>query len=264
MKNLNEVKNYSQENNEQDLYSEEVDKNNIMRKRYITPSEKQVYRKLITLGLVTLIIIIVLFFWGLPVLARLAGVLTILPGSDKSKDKNDVIPPFPPRLEGLPVATNSAQIKLAGFAEADSSVEIFLNGTLAKKLLIGKDGKFEIENFNLTYGENKLALKATDQAGNSSPITEQELAFDNTPPALEISEPTSGTVFYGSQNLVKIAGKTDPQTTVLVGQFWAIVDQDGNFALSYPAQSGENKLEIAAQDEAGNQTKKSLTVFYQP
>lgn len=264
MKNLNEVKNYSQENNEQDLYSLETNKSSLMRKRYITPSEKQVYRKLITLGIVTFIIIVVLFFWGLPILARLAGVLTFLPGSDKSKDINDVIPPFPPRLEELPVATNSAQIKLTGFAEPDSSLEIFLNGTLAKKLLIGKEGKFEIENFNLTYGENKLQLKATDQAGNSSPITEQGLTYDNTPPALEISEPAPGTVFYGSQNLVKIAGKTDPQTTILVGQFWAIVDQEGNFSLSYPAQSGENKLEIAAQDEAGNQTKKSLTIFYQP
>lgn len=264
MNKPNEEKNYPNDFNEQNLSSIEPNANNKMRRSYISAAEKQVYRKLLTLGVVTLIILVVLFFWGLPILARLAGVLTFLPGGDDGKNKNDVIPPFPPRLEGLLIATNSAQIKLTGFAEPESTVEIFLNGALAKKLLIDKEGKFEIENFNLTYGENKLQLKATDQAGNISPLTEQQILFDNTSPALEISEPTSGTVFYGSQNLVKIAGKTDPQTTVLVNSFWAIVDQEGNFSLSYPAQSGENKLEITAQDVAGNQTKKSLTVFYSP
>lgn len=262
MENLNGDKNYPKEIGEQKLYSFEPEKEFNMARRYVTQAEKQVYRKLAILGITTGIILVVLFFWGLPILARLAGVLTFLPGGDSSKNTGDVIPPFPPRLEGIPVATNSAQIKLTGFSEPESNVEIFLNGALAKKLSVDASGRFEIENFSLTYGTNKLQLKALDKAQNTSPQAVVEILFDNTSPSLEISEPATGTVFFGQSNLVKIAGKTDPETTVLVGGFWAIVDAEGNFSLSYPAASGENKLEVVAQDTAGNQTKKNLVIYF--
>lgn len=264
MESLNEDKNYSGEINEQNLSPIESKTGNVMPKKYITSQEKQIYQKLVVLGITSLAILVVLFFWGLPVLAKLAGILTFLPGREEFKNGTDVIPPFPPRLEGIPAATNSAQIKLTGFAESQSTLEIFLNGTLAQKLLIDAGGKFEVENFNLSYGENKLQLKSTDEGGNSSPITEQQVLFDNTPPILEVSEPANATVFFGQVNLVRISGKTDPGTTILVNGFWAIVDQEGKFSLQYPVQIGENRLEITSQDTAGNQTKKSLTIYYNP
>lgn len=264
MNEINENKNYSEAINEQNISSNEAKKGVVMTRKYIVTHEKQVYQRLAILGVTTLVILVILFFWGLPVLARFAGILTFFTSRDELRSGGDVVPPFPPRLEGIPTATNSAQIKLVGFAESGSTLEIFLNGALAQKLLIDANGKFDIDNFNLTYGENKLQLKATDRAGNSSSISEQLIVFDNTPPNLELSEPKSGSVFFGQNNLIKIAGKTDPATTVLVSGFWAIVDQEGKFTLPYPAQPGENNLEIIAQDAAGNQTKQNLIIYYNP
>jgi len=264
MPNLNENKNYLQEFKEQKLYPFKPRESFNMARRYVTQAEKQVYKKLVILGVTTLFILVVLFFWGLPILARLTSILTFLPGGESSKNTGDVIPPFPPRLEGVPTATNSAQIKLTGFSEPESNIEIFLNGNEAAKLSADETGKFEIENFSLTYGTNKLQLKATDKAQNKSPQALYEILFDNTPPTLEVSEPAAGTVFFGQSNLVKIAGKTDTETAVLVNGFWAIVDAEGSFTLSYPATSGENKLEVVAQDAAGNQTKRNLVIYFNP
>jgi len=228
--------------------------------------EKIIYRRLLIIGGVIVLIVISLLFWGIQILVRLAEFLDVLWGASSVPTvSQDVIPPFTPILEGIPTATNSARLPFKGVAEAGSSVEIFLNGELKKKLLVGLDGNFAVEDLNLVEGENRIEVRASDSAGNISPLSSPSVViFDKTPPPLEVIEPQDKSVFAGDKKEIKVVGQTEPQATVTVNGYWAIIDQDGKFTYNLSLNQGENKISVITQDIAGNKTERNLTVFYNP
>jgi hypothetical protein len=240
------------------------------RQRRLVPSFKEqeqiIYRRLLIIGGIIVLVIVVLLFWGLQIFVRLAEFLGVFWGASSVPTvSQDVIPPFTPILEGIPTATNSAKLPFKGVAEAGSSVEIFLNGELQKKLLVEQDGNFSIEDLSLNEGENKIEVRSSDSAGNVSPLSSPSVViFDKTFPPLEVSEPQDRSVFVGDKKEIKVTGQTEPQTTVTVNGFWAIIDQDGKFSYSLTLNQGENKITIVAQDIAGNKTEKEKTIFYNP
>lgn len=240
----------------------------VKRRRKIVPSLKEqeqvVYRRILIIATIIVFVIVVFLFWGLQIFVRLAEFLGIFWGANSVPNvSQDVIPPFTPILDGIPTATNSAKLSFKGVAEAGSSVEIFLNGELKKKLLVGPDGNFVVEDVNLNEGENRIEVRASDSAGNTSPLSSPSVViFDKTPPPLEVVEPKDKTVFVGDKNEISVVGQTEPQVTITVNGFWAITDQDGKFSYSINLTEGENKITVVAQDIAGNKTEKEKVVFY--
>lgn len=214
-------------------------------------------------GILTIILLLLLIFWGIPTLIRMAIFLGNIRGSSLPVETEDTLPPTPPALSPLPSATNSAKVNLRGFAEAGSTVEIFLNNISERKLIAEKNGTFVASEITLNSGRNEIAAEATDNAGNTSQKSGKIVIFyDITPPELTISEPADRSYFSGMENQIKIVGKTEEDITVTVNDRFVIVGSEGNFEFVFTLSDGENLIRIVATDQAGNKTEKELTVSY--
>lgn len=226
--------------------------------------EKRNLRKAIWLAIGTVVLIVFVVVIGVPALVRLVTWI----GESKSagvKDKNDLIPPSPPRIITSWDATNSALMTVTGFAEPKASVYLTLNAESKGDHKTGDDGQFVFENIALSEGENKLIAVAIDEAGNQSqPSRTVSVIYSKKEPKLDIESPTNSQEFSGSKNQIEIKGVTDPESRVTVNGRILIVGSDGKFTSFYSLSNGENKLEFIATNRAGNQTKKELTVTYAP
>jgi hypothetical protein len=231
--------------------------------KILAQQEREVYKRLLVVLSIVVIVIFIIFFWGFQILVKFADFLTWVQGSNQTSSTQSTIPPASPDLDSLPPATNSAQIKITGTAESGSELEIFINNNSRERLLVGADGKFKVENFTLQEGKNDIQAFVTNKSGvKSQPSPLIEIIFDKTKPSLEISKPNNGDTITGSSNRIEIEGQTDPDNSVTVNGYWAIVDQEGKFTYNYSLSDGENKLTIEASDIAGNKTVATRKVFY--
>jgi len=80
-------------------------------------------------------------------------------------------------------------------------------------------------------------------------------AFLNPP--LEITSPKTGTVLSSQ---IKVAGKTDPNTTVYVDKDAVAVDQDGNFQKVINVFPGKTTITVEAVNKFSKQTQKSVQI----
>jgi bacillopeptidase F len=225
--------------------------------------EKRAYQRLFLSILATITIILMVIFLGIPALVKFSIFIGGIKGGPETTQ--DTTKPFPPILESPGEATNSATITISGYAEPESTLEVFLNARSFKKILVGGDGQFSIASIILTEGENKITGKATDQAGNTS--TESQavtITYKKTQPKLELSKPADNENFNGDNKEAEVSGLTDPGNNLTVSGRFVRVRPDGSFSYSYPLVTGENLLKIVATDIAGNQTTVERKVNYSP
>jgi bacillopeptidase F len=211
--------------------------------------------------LLSIIFIVVMYKWGLPLfMSVIAGN-----GAQRAALVKDIIPPQTPVISALPDATNSAQIVVEGYTEADASVELLLNDQSNKIDKADDSGSFSF-NTTLAAGQNRIQVRAKDAAGNESMSDVSLVTFDNKPIDLTITSPADGTEYLGSNNqVVDITGsvsKTESQ--VLVNNSFATVDASGNFDHRFMLSSGDNTITVTATDDAGNTTTKSIKLTYTP
>jgi bacillopeptidase F len=178
----------------------------------------------------------------------------------------DVVAPQIPIISAPVSATSSAQLKISGFGEPKSSIIFVLNGAKEDKITVGEDGAFETD-LTLDEGENKISAYSTDEAENESAVTkEYVVVFDAKPPSIEVIEPADGTKFETRANqTITIKGKTDdndPGIKIYVAGRLVFPKDDGTFSYSYSLKEGENKIEIIAQDKAGNTNKTEVTYTF--
>ena len=228
--------------------------------------KEKIYRRLFITAVLTIFLLVAAVFWGIQILVKFSEFLDFIQSRGRPASQlTDTIPPFTPRLESQPAATNSAKITLRGFAEAGTSVEVVNNGQTIEKQIVGNDGIFTISDYILNLGENRFSLKSIDDAGNESlESTPVVIVFDNTAPEIEIESPIDGQRLTGSQNRAKISGKTETGATITVNDFFAIVDQEGKFSYDLSLKEGENQVKVETTDSAGNKTSKRIKVFYSP
>lgn len=214
--------------------------------------------KTLVFVVLTLVLIGLIIYKGVPFLVQMAGFFGDLKSSKELVESQDTTLPAPPRLQALPSATNSAQVSLKGFSEAGSTVQIILNNELEKEVIADSGGSFVAEAIFLANGKNRLQAIAIDQAGNKSqesPIL--TIDFDQEPPALEVNQPEPA-------EKVEITGKTEPEATLKINERLIILDQEGNFRHSLNLEQGENKILVQAIDPAGNQSEKEIILDYTP
>jgi len=226
--------------------------------------EKKSRRLAIFLGIVTLLVIVGLIFWGIPLLIHLASFLNTIEKSEPEQSLEDTIPPVPPQFAAVPEATYTATIKIGGSSEPESKVEIYLNDKLLLVTEANGEGKFEVEKIPLQEGENLLSALAIDAAGNKSTSSEKvKVVFDNKPPELEIIEPENEAVVY--EQKVEIKGKVESEDIrVTVNDHLVVIEKEGSFAYPFELQEGKNEVTIIAEDLAGNKTEKKLEITYRP
>jgi hypothetical protein len=232
--------------------------------RLSSVEEKRNIRKAIQFGVLTLVIILLLVFFGVPLLAKFAGFVGDIRKSSTPIDKNDTTPPPPPRVSMLPEFTKEQKIDIKGSTEAGASVKLFFNSE-EQEVVAGEDGQF-IFTINLSDGDNEFTLSSKDTSGNESQQTPgYKIVFDNEPPDLTVSTPSDGTSFFGAkQRQVTVSGTTEPETNLTINDRPIAVAEDGKYVYTTTLNDGENKFWIKVTDKAENSTEKTITVTFAP
>ncbi len=231
------------------------------RSRLERKKEEQVTKKTVWLGFLTISILILIIVFGLPILIR----FSILLGNTKSnKDTNNdnVLAPLAPRLVVPFEATNSSKIKISGFAESGSMVQLLKNEESVGKVDVNEEGDFSFDNIELSDGDNSFsAVAIKDKNGSSQASKPIIVIFDNKGPELTITNPAEDklTVDFADFDII---GKSEPGVSVLVNGKVAIVNDDGNFKFKMQLNSGKNDIEIVARDVALNETRKNISITY--
>ncbi len=217
-------------------------------------------KKVVSQSIMMIGVAVVLFFTFIfVIIPNFFNFITNFLDSSTPFQETDEIAPQIPILSAPISATNSAQIKLTGFGEPESFVVVVFNGSKEEKITVNKDGSFEIP-LELSEGENKLSAYSIDAAENESTLTKEYVVlFDMKPPTLEVTEPKDGASFQSRANQsITINGKTDENETgtkIYINEKLVFPKPDGTFSHTYRLNEGENKLEIRAQDKAGNTNK---------
>ncbi len=210
-------------------------------------------------------LVTILFIWGIPFLAKLAGLMI------KDKDtpqltNQQTLPLTAPILNNIPEATNSAELEIKGTAESGVEVEIYLNNLKTEKLLTDKNGEFATK-IQLQDGENWLyaVAKKGNQIGPKS--TNYRILMDKTVPEITILEPSQDkTEFNGAEEqTITISGETNKEIdSAKIGDRIAIIEDGKKFKADYILKQGDNEIEIVVRDRAGNEAKTKLKLKWNP
>ncbi len=141
--------------------------------------------------------------------------------------------------------TKESLITVSGTVPAGASLKV--NG---QEATVAADGQFQREVI-LQEGDNILRIEATDDVGN---VTSQEIIIHrkSSAPSLSVNVDDGATF---QQEEVQIIGKTEAGAAVLVGGKTVPVSSLGEFQTTVNLLSGDNLLDVVAQDQAGNTTK---------
>ena len=225
--------------------------------------QKQTIKNLVLSILGIIIVFVILFKFGIPLLINLSLFVSGTKNQESTSHNTAVFIP-PPILNSEYNATNSAQVKISGSSSPNQIIDLYINGNLVDKTETNDNGTFSFETL-LVPGENTIKARATTSDGKESNLSESlTITFKSDAPPLEIKFPQDGQVFSKDQNSVEIKGTTDPYVRITINNFWAIIDENNNFSYTLGLKDGENEIKIIAQDQAGNKTEKTIKVTYNP
>lgn len=226
--------------------------------------EKKLYKRLLY-TVITVILLGILFITaGLPLLVKVIVTFSSIGKTDRNSPEKVESIIFPPALDPLPEATNSASLKVAGIGDKESSVIILLNGKKQPKVMTDKDGKFISTSIRLKEGENIINAVSTNGINESSPSTDIVINFIQDKPNLDIEKPAENEKVTSDENAYNILGTTDPGNRITINGRYVIVSNDGTFQFKVNLSKGENRYKVIATDPAGNQTEDEKTIEYSP
>lgn len=226
--------------------------------------EKQTRKNLIISILGIFFILFLLIKFGLFLLVNFTLFLSNFRGDKETSVVTKSVSDFVsiPIINPLPTATNSAQITISGTASKKQTINLYINDELVKKIKI-TDETFTFENVKLSKGENDIKVKAITQDNKESQLSKSVVViFKDKAPALAVDSPNPDQSFSKDENNIKVSGKTDKGARVTVNDFWAIVDENGNFSYQLLLKNGDNPIKIVTTDEAGNKTEMERKVIY--
>lgn len=226
--------------------------------------ERKDIRRTVLFIFLTVVFIVAFFFYGLPVVIRYTAVLTDIRKTDEPIETQDTTSPPPPKFEDVPDYTNKENIDVRGNTEPGADVTIYYNSQ-EQEVLANSDGIFTY-TFSLQDGVNTFYAISKDSSGNESQKSEsQKIIFDSEPPEFEVTSPEDGKTFYGSkERQIVIQGTTEKNARVKINDRWVVVESDGSFAYATSLSEGDNTFKVVAEDEAGNQTEKEMTLKFNP
>lgn len=210
-----------------------------------------------------LIILVALLVFTVPKILEQLSLFFAGRNTDDQVEENDEAILFPPILDTLPVATNSAEITVRGFAQNADRVEIYINDIKKDTVTIGtKDGSFIVDDIKLYDGNNAVSAIAygprNTKSEASDPLT---VFFKQGSVKLVVESPEDGATVQGN-NKFEIRGLTDPENTVTINGRWTRVSTEGTFKSTFDLSEGENGFQVVARDRAGNENSIARTVTY--
>jgi len=233
------------------------------RSRLVRKEKAKSLRRAYSYFALTIALILVVIFLGLPLLVKIAAFLGEIRGSSLPVESQDTLAPPTPKVYSPAKATNQREVTLEGSSEAEVKITFFLNGRNVKEIITEKSGAFTAK-ISLTGERNEISLIAEDKDGNKSQESEKFIIIlDEKPPELEIFSPVGEKVSW-EEKQIEISGQTEKEASLYVNTHFLILDQEGNFTQTISLSEGENIIKITAKDEAGNETEKEIIVNYAP
>jgi bacillopeptidase F len=233
-----------------------------MRSRLTERIENKTKQNIIFSVIGILIILGLLWKFGVPLFATASFMLAGSKNDDTVEKKTGYI--APPVLNATYDATNSAQVTISGSSLSDASIELFVNNAKKDTTSVDSDHSFSFTSIPLHSGENSIKARVNDNGQKSNFSNILTITYLNQPAQLSIDTPSDGAQFHKDDKKAEVKGKTDPGTKVTVNDFWAIVDTDGNYSYTVALKDGDNDIKVIATDAAGNKTEKQIKITYSP
>lgn len=226
--------------------------------------EKKNIRTAFLFGFLTLLALVLVVFFGIPFVSKVAGLVVNLGDSDQPIEAQDTTPPAPPNVNSLPEASSKRTIDISGSSEPGSTVIVYFNEE-SKEVVADNEGSFTT-SVELEKGENNIFAKAEDTSGNISFESRRfAVSFDDEEPLLEVTKPKEGETFYGlKQKQITVEGKTEEGSNLTINGRVVILGSEGKFSFPSTLGEGENSFNIKSTDQAGNQTELTIIVNYRP
>ena len=189
-------------------------------------------------------------------------------GNSSTVSATTVLDTTPPIITVDPQTTgNDTTPTISGSSDLPEGSEVVITivdsqgNEQALTATIDENGNFAVDvEVALPEGDYEVTVEATDEAGNTTTVTENGGNIDTTAPTLSINPQVDG-----NDTTPTISGSTDlaPGSTVSVvvtdsagntQTLEAVVDNDGNFNVdvTIPLTEGEYTVEASATDDAGN------------
>ncbi len=223
-------------------------------------SKKQLYGSVIGI----FVVIFIALNFGPFLLAASGSAIDTITG--KNRETNNIISDAdlqPPQLDPISDATSEPEITVTGRSYYPTgSIELYVNGSKRATEKIDDSLDFEFSDIKLVTGSNNLKFRMIQGDKKSDFSDEYEVVYLKDAPKLEVETPNDGSSFTKGDQDINVRGKTDPDNTISVSGFTAIVDAEGNFSYLLRLNDGENKIKIVAQNLAGKSTEKEITVSY--
>ncbi|HUC94635.1 MAG TPA: Ig-like domain-containing protein [Candidatus Saccharimonadales bacterium] len=238
-----------------------------MRQKYSrlqSVEEKSNLKSTLVFTALTVVVVVLLVFIGIPLFGRLTVFISDLRGGSKTITKTDITPPAPPKFIFVPAFTNQQNITVSGSSEPGATIKLTFNGS-DQEALADKDGNFSF-SLQLVDGNNDFLAIAIDTSGNQSQKSkDNQIVYDNKPPALSVDSPSDGASFFGSnQRQVTIQGTTDTGCQIMINDRIVSVDDSGIFQYTTTLNDGANSFAVKSTDQAGNTTEKDITLNFNP
>jgi len=227
--------------------------------RQVNKEERLTYRRLAIIGGLTVVLLLIVWFWGLTFI-RVIGWLGTKNSSSQSNSSEYELPLQKPTLSSLPEFTNVDKITISGSSSADVSITITVNGVQAGETVADTSGNFSFADVPLKTGTNLIKVVASNKAGQTAE-ERAIITLDKQPPNLQVSQPTDGQNFPKDTKNITIKGTAEAESTVFINSIQAMLDQNGGFSYVLDVSPGENKIEVKAIDQAGNSKVINLTVI---
>ena len=237
-----------------------------MRKSRLSKSFQKKSRNTLIISILAIVgIIFLLFRYGLPFISDASFIFGRATSTDEVKEQSleedQTFVPIP-NIDSLPKATNESEITLTGTSLPGLKIDIFLNGAKVKTALVNSNGDFDA-TLDLTEGENIIKTKAIKNNINSDFSNSTIVIFKKKEPELSIDSPSDGAEISG-QNPIEVKGKTDPGSSVIVNDFQAITNSNGDWSYLLTLRQGDNEIKVSTIDSASNKAEKVIRVKYSP
>src|SRR4030042_2251 len=109
--------------------------------RQADTQEKLIYRKLAIIGGLTLVLLLIVWLWGLTFI-RIIGALGTNDTSDESATGEINLPLLKPTLFDIPEFTKEDKITISGSTTTEASITLTVNGTESGKTIADASGSF--------------------------------------------------------------------------------------------------------------------------
>lgn len=228
-------------------------------RRKASRTQKNLVRNVI----IGIILIYVVVFWGLPNLIGSLSFLNKFKTTQSSDNPTEDVTLAPPVLNIPYEATNSARIRISGYATAKTQVKIYFDDALMTTTNAQDDGSFQSDPIPLSLGTNNIYGKDIDSSGKESlPSKTIQLIYNNDQPKLSLVGPNDNTQIHGGDKKVEVSGDTDPNDSITVNGTTVIVNQDNHFDTYVSLNDGDNTITVVATNSVGNTTTISRKVTY--